>query len=488
MTIARVFPLIILIEIFCMGVRPTTDPDMWWHLRTGELILTHGIPRHDTFSFTVPGREIVAHEWLSEAYMWIAYTIAGLRGVAIAYALLPALAFGLVYRCCDGRPYAAGALVALAAFTASPWNGAKPQLFNLVFLASFMLVLTRARRTARRTQLLALPLLTLVWANLHSGYLVGIVLLLVYVAGDAIDLALGRPPLLATSRRDVEVLLAVAFACLAAAALNPNGTRLVGYAIQTASTPAFREHIAEWRSPEFSRPPYWAFGVMLALTAVVFARAPRWPTATEVLLVLGGSAAGLTSARHIPLFVVLVTPTLARYVVMLLEHARGSALARALLFPSSRAGPIGPVILAGVVALAPFWSAAKLRDNSDVIASVYPVAAVDFLERTGLIEKHGYNPYDWGGYLIWRRVPVFIDGRADVYGAAFFEYNLKVALATPDWSTPLDEQGCVYALAKRDGPEATVLRTSTAWCERYADAIARIFVRCEVPLPENGAR
>ena len=105
-----------------------------------------------------------------------------------------------------------------------------------------------------------------------------------------------------------------------------------------------------------------------------------------------------------------------------------------------------------------------------------------------MIEKHGYNPYDWGGYLIWRRVPVSVDGRADVYGASFFECNLKVALATPDWSTPLDEHGCVYALVKRNGPEATVLRTSTAWCERYSDGIACIFVRCEVPLPENGAR
>jgi len=482
MTIARVFPLIILIEIFCMGVRPTTDPDMWWHLRTGELIVTQGIPRHDTFSFTVPGREIIAHEWLSEAYMWLAYTFAGLRGVAIAYAFLPALAFALVYLTCDGKPYAAGTLVAIAAFTASPWNGAKPQLFNLVFLATFMLVLARARRTARLKPLVALPFVALVWANFHTGYLVRIVLLLVYVVGDTIDLALRRPPLLAKSRRDVAVLLAVAIACLAAAALNPNGTRLVGYAIRTASTPVFHEHIAEWRPPEFGRPPYWAFGAMLALIAVVVALVRRWPTTTEALLVLGGAAAGLTSARHIPLFAVLVTPTLARYVIILLEQTRESALARAVLSPSTRAGPIGLVALAGAIALMPFWSAAKLRDNANAIATMYPVAAVDFLERSGLSERRGYNPYDWGGYLIWRHVPVFVDGRADVYGASFFEYNLKVALGTPDWSTPLDEHGCAYALVKRDGPEASVLRASSAWCERYADDVARVFTRCEVSL------
>src|SRR6266404_7534064 len=369
MTIARVFPLIIVIEIFFMAVRPTTDPDMWWHLRTSELIVTQGIPRHDTFSFTVPGREIIAHEWLSEAYMWLAQMVAGLRGVAIAYALLPPLAFALVYLSCDGHPYVAGALVALAAFTASPWNGAKPQVFNLVFLATFMLVLARARRTGTLTPLVALPFVGLVWANFHTGYLVGIVLLLVYVVGDTIDLALRRPPLLAKSRRDVAVLLAVAIACLAAAALNPNGTRLVGYAIRTASTPVFHEHIAEWRPPEFGRPPYWAFGAMLALIAVVVALVRRWPTTTEALLVLGGAAAGLSSSRHIPLFAVLVTPTLVRYVVILLEQAPQSALVRSVLSPSSRAGPIGLVALAGAIALMPFWSAAKLRHNSNAIAT-----------------------------------------------------------------------------------------------------------------------
>jgi len=487
MTIARVFPLIILIEIFCMGVRPTTDPDMWWHLRTGELILAHGIPQYDTFSFTAAGHEVVAHEWASQAFMWLVYSAADLPGLAVAFALLPALAFGLVYRACEGRPYLAGALVGLGAFTASPWYGVKPQLFNLVFLASFVLVLAHARRAATRTVLLALPLLTVVWANLHSGYLVGIALLLVYVVGETIDLTLGRTPLLARDRRDVRVLLVVALACLVAALLNPNGIRLVGYALDTLRTPVFREHIAEWRSPEFRRPAYWAFGAMLALVALVLTLAPRRPTATESLLVLGGTAAGLASARHIPLFAVLVAPVLARYTVLLLDRARDSRIAGALRFPSPRAGPIGPLVLAGVIVLAPFWSAAKLRANADVIASRYPVAAVDFLARTGLLTEHGYNPYDWGGYLIWRRVPVFIDGRAEVYGAAFFEYHLKTALGAADWTVPLDEQRCAYALVKRDGPEAAVLRTSSAWCERYADAIARVFVRCDA-LSERGAR
>jgi hypothetical protein len=323
-----------------------------------------------------------------------------------------------------------------------------------------------------------LPLLTVVWANFHSGYLAGIALLLVYVAGDAVDLALGRAGFLARDRRDVAMIVLVALGCTAAAALNPNGFRLMSYAVDTLRTPAFREHIAEWRPPDLWRPPYWAFATMVALTGIVLVFAPSWPTATEAMLAIGATGAALSSARHVPIFAIVVAPVIARYALMLLERTPHSRLVRPILVPSQRAGPIGAVVLMGAVALAPFWSAAKLRRNSEIVAQTYPVTAVDFLVGAGLVSEHGYNPYDWGGYLIWRGVPVFIDGRADVYGAPFFEYHLKTALGAPDWSRPLDENGCAWALVQRDGAEAAVLRASARWCERYDDAIARIFVRC----------
>ncbi len=483
MTLARAFPLIVLIEIFVMGVRPTIDPDMWWHLRMGEEIVTQGIPHHDIFSFTAAGHEIVAHEWGSQSLLWLAYSLGGLKAAACVFALLPAIAFGLLYLACAGRPYLAGAVVGLAAFTASPWFGVKPQLFNLVFLASFVLVLARARRTRRL--LLLLPVLTIAWANLHSGYLAGIALLLVCAAGDAVDLALGRPPLFARDRRDVQLLAAIAVACAAAALLNPNGTRLIGYAVDTLRTPAFRTYIAEWRPSDLTRPAYWPFASMLVLTGVVLAFSPTWPTVTEALLAIGGAGAALASARHVPLFTIVATPVVARHARMVLERASRSRVGAAVLAPSTRSGRFGAVTLAGALLIAPLWSAAKLRDNAAIVAGAYPVGAVDFLAAAGISSEHGYNAYDWGGYLIWRGIPVFIDGRADVYGAPFFEYHLKTALAAADWSKPLDEQGCKWALVKRDGPEAGVLGVTASWCERYADAIARVFVRCDAVVDES---
>ncbi|HEY2387143.1 MAG TPA: hypothetical protein VGK30_09290 [Candidatus Binatia bacterium] len=477
--LAQTFIWIILVELFALAVRATVDPDMWWHLRMGELIATEGIPHHDTFSFTAAGHEIVAHEWGSQLMMWGIYSIAGLWGLSLVFALVPTLALWLVSRACGGPPYLAGTLVALGAWAASPWFGVKPQLFNVLFLALFVLILTRASERRRLTYLLALPPLTAVWANLHSGYLVGVALLLVHVVGDAFDLRLGREPRVARTDRELRLMIVIALACMAAALLNPNGVRLVRYAVETLRTPAFQQHIAEWRSPEFRRPAYWGFGAMLALSAVVLTYAPRRPAATEALLVLGTAAAALTSVRHIPLFAVVGTPVLMVHLREILERAPRRSVTAALLSPGGSTGWTGPIALAAAVAFAVVLSTTRIGGNADAVAGTYPVAAVDFLTRTGLGADHGYNPYDWGGYLIWRRIPVFVDGRADVYGEPFFVEQLKVALGTPDWSAPLDKHGCTYALVQRNSVEAALLAGSSRWCERYQDALARVYVRCD---------
>src|SRR5262245_23781241 len=66
LTIQHVFAVLLFLQLVNMGVRETLDPDMWWHLRTGQLICEHGIPRHDVFSFTATDHTWITHEWLSE--------------------------------------------------------------------------------------------------------------------------------------------------------------------------------------------------------------------------------------------------------------------------------------------------------------------------------------------------------------------------------------------------------------------------------------
>ena len=129
-----------------------------------------------------------------------------------------------------------------------------------------------------------------------------------------------------------------------------------------------------------------------------------------------------------------------------------------------------------VLAAALGWTAQKISANETAVAAAYPVAAVDFLQETELASGRGFNSYNWGGYLIWRGVPVFVDGRADVYGDSFlFEYRRTFDLK-PDWQAPLQQYAVDYVLMEQGSQLALLLEESPEWRPIYADGQAQIFV------------
>ena len=165
MNVRRLFIGLLLIGLFAMAVRETTDPDLWWHLRTGEFILQQGIPKTDIFSFTVPDNQWVTHEWLSEVIMWSLYKVGDLPALSLFFAAVITAAYALVFLRSDGRPYLAGFIVLLGALASAPLWGARPQMFNLLFAAFFVYIVEgfKDKKYSSRT-LWILPIATIVWA------------------------------------------------------------------------------------------------------------------------------------------------------------------------------------------------------------------------------------------------------------------------------------------------------------------------------------
>jgi hypothetical protein len=135
-------------------------------------------------------------------------------------------------------------------------------------------------------------------------------------------------------------------------------------------------------------------------------------------------------------------------------------------------------VLLALVAVAA-WSLAKLGDNEEAVAGRYPEAAVDYLVESGLDDQPGYNSYNWGGYLIWRGLPVYVDGRADVCGDEFLHYYRRTFDLTSRWQQPLDEYQVVYVLIERHSPLSNLLTASDRWELAYDDALASVFTRSD---------
>jgi len=200
-----------------------------------------------------------------------------------------------------------------------------------------------------------------------------------------------------------------------------------------------------------------------------------------VLLFVGTGMAALTAVRHIPIFALVMVPITVRHASSILD-AQGSHPLVSGMPPKYDLTRVRSIAHYSVAILLMLLAVARIADvarrNDDAIATLFPVDAVDFLEREGWVEtRRGYNHFDWGGYLIWRGVPVFIDGRPDMYGNEFMLMYMQTLAVSPEWRDPLRMYDVDYVLTKPEGSLHVLLTESDDWQEVYNDGVASVFDR-----------
>ena len=412
------FSLVLLLGLFGMTARPATDPDLWWHLRTGQWIVETGhVPHSDPFSFTRAGHAWVSHEWLSEVVFYELWKHGGAAALIVFAAMVTTAGFMLLYLRCPpygGRRHWAAAATVVGALASAPCWGVRPQMFTFT-LASLLLWLLE-RGTERGTKkdrprlLLWIPPLFLLWLNLHAGFALGPALVLAYGVGLMMETASGNTPWQEARPILLRVLLLL-LVCLALVPLNPSGAQLYRYPFDTLRSSGMRSFISEWHSPDFHTWLYRPLLVVWLLLLTALASARSRPRGRVILPLLLTSFAALDAVRHIPIFVLVAIPVIA----VALPAARSDREAPS----SSRFRPIfnvAVVILLAVFALVKWVTLVRNQDARE--AEQFPQKAVEFLRAAGQSGRV-FAYYDWGGYAIWKLYPqyrVFVDGRADLYG------------------------------------------------------------------------
>ena len=187
LTLPRLVTLLAFLGVFAIALRTPADTDMYWHLATGQYIAaTRAIPMSDPFSWTMRGVPWVDVHWLSQVITYGMYQLTGFAGLALGVGLLAVVAFACVWKQMSGGVFIRAAIILLAATTASPNLTPRSQMatFVLVAVVGYLLYLYKWRQIDR---LWWLPLLFVVWVNLHGGYIAGFMLLGAFSAGEAIS-------------------------------------------------------------------------------------------------------------------------------------------------------------------------------------------------------------------------------------------------------------------------------------------------------------
>jgi hypothetical protein len=469
----NIFPLVFFLMIFALAVRQSAfiDPDLWWHLQTGQdIVASRAIPQVDIYSFTKAGSEWVTHEWLSEVLIYGIFRFAGWAGLLVIFSGLIAAAFYLTYRRCVGKPYIASAVILLAVLASSPLFGVRPQMITLLLASIFITLLTQYSNDGRKGRLNWMAPLMLLWVNFHAGYALGLGLIVLYTISLVIDRKWDLIPRLGI----------VAVACTAVVPLNPNGFRMFTYPIETLRSPSMAAFIQEWASPDFHKAMFLPLALFLFLLLGALALSPKRARASEVFLVFVTGLAALRSARHIPIFALIAAPVLAEQIWAVMS-ARGWDIR---LFAPEGSTPRPAVVFALLLLLAPAALNVALikhfvSNQPAYEARNYPRAAVNFIDEKQLPGPI-YNRYGWGGYLIRRlhgEYPVYIDGRADVYGDNFMYEAFNTHEGRNGWQESLDRYSIRTVLIEPDVPLASLLRNDEQWQKVYEDHQAVIFTR-----------
>lgn len=473
-TFRRVFPIVLLSMVFVLAVRQSVsiDPDLWWHLKAGQDIIdTRSIPRTDDYSFTKQGSEWVAHEWLSEVLIEGLYRLTGLVGLVTIFSLIIVIVLWLTYRRCDGKPYAAGIAILLAAAASSPLFGVRPQMLTLLLACIYIILLERFDPKERSRRLWWLVPLMLLWVNLHAGFALGLALIGLFIVRAVLD----------GEWDHVRPLLIVLIVCTAVVPLNPNGFRMFSYPYETLTSESMAAFIQEWHSPDFHKVTYLPLAILLLGTFAAMALSPARARLGEIFLVLITALGALRSVRHIPIFSLFAAPVLAKHLwAIAKDRGWDKSLTGAETRPNGVKLIINIVLLLAPLALgvSRIWHFASHQRNYETLRN--PVAAVEFFKSQRLPGPI-YNRYGWGGYLIYQLYPeyrVYIDGRADVYGDAFFAEAMRTYDGAADWASSLDRYGIKTVFISPDAPLASLLRNDHGkWRVVYEDNDAIIFTR-----------
>lgn len=464
-------PTIIILGVFAFSVPTIPSADMWWHLSTGRYVIqNHAVPHTEPFSATIAGKSWTAHEWLSGVVFYLAYSVLGSAGLLLLTACVLTLVFWFSYQRSGGALLARLFALALGVATTTPIFSVRPQIFTYALAAIFLLVLTRYFETGSYKLLFWLPALTILWVNFHGGYVLGLTIILLYAVGAVADWLIGGAEI-ATMKRRVVALVSACAACVAVVPLNPNGLKLYVYPVVTLRAWSAQTDIFEWRSPDFHLAIFRPFALLLLLSIAVLALSPKRPKPSQVLLFVFFSFSALYGMRNLPFFVLVAFPLLGEYAFL----------------PDWKLPPLNhnsKRVLQAAAVLVVAFASAKIVSNHvgaelDREQSRFPARAARFLD-TQKLPAPIFNSYDFGGYLIWRLYPgyrVYIDGRTDLYGRAFFDKFLEVYEVTADPRPVLDRDAIRTVLVEPQSNLARFLRTQNNWKLVYEDPTAVIFSR-----------
>ncbi|MEI6543660.1 MAG: hypothetical protein WCL60_09065 [Methylococcales bacterium] len=450
------------------------DPDIYWHLASGKWMVEQGvIPTTDHFSQYGQGKDWVAYSWLFELLIYGLFKLFGSFGLVIyvvVFTMGITTALLLLMRKLEPDPGFLMGLTALGMFAMAPLlMTPRPWLFTILFFIIELDILLSVRRTENPRYLFMLPVLFIVWANLHIQFIYGLFVLGVFLLEPIIEACFKKPFSVKTiaASFDRKSWLILLF-CILATLVNPYHVKLWGTIFDTMRQQGPYAYVTELQAMSFRSFSDWA---VLGLTI--------------------GGAYLLGKTKKMRPFVVIIF--LAGVFLSFRSLRDGWFIALSALMIIASSHPVPSIsgryqipkkhIIITTLIISLFlmiWIPQKNLTNAglaEITAKHYPKDAVNFI-KSHTYSGPLYNHFDWGGFLIWQlpQLPVSVDGRTNVNGDERILRNLNTWSGHKSWADDPELAKSKLVIAALDMPLSSLLKLDKRFELVYEDAVATVFV------------
>jgi hypothetical protein len=530
--------LVGLLVIGVVSFTPVPPYDLWWHLKVGQLVATHGIPTTNLFAWAIPADQpFVYGEWLGGWLLYQLYVLGGFAGppmIRNGLAVLLFLWLGLLIYRQSRALWMVSVLIPASLLLTYNNLHVRPQIWGwLPFLACVWVahalhppaaasyasqqgnVPLTAALAMRMTELplLLLPIIMIVWVNVHGSFVLGLGFLGLTLAGETLTTALALPHALAW--RQIAMLARTILGCFLATLLNPQGVRVYDYVWVIVTNPTIRTTIQEWQPPQWFHLSGASFYLSLGIVVAVSVLRWRRLTIAQALVLIGFSTLALTSLRMVFWYTLVIIPIVAH----LLAPHTGYLPQRGTAQPTNASQRQNRAPLQGRAGIAPTATERHRYTNMLIVGigifsfglmqpplrgvlplhrlfhqdtidvpgapGTYrndtPVAAIEYVRqhpRPGRI----FNDVGVGSYLIWAMgidQPVYIDTRIELFPAELWQEYLAIARADNYNGILIEKYNMTRVILNKADQRGLLqaLASDPRWQEEFSDRKIAIYRR-----------
>lgn len=470
---------IFIATVIIIPLKQLSDPDMFWHIQTGEFIIKNlFIPKSDVFTYFGIENNLywTAHEWLSDVIFYLIYSIGGYKLLrlfpTIILGIIALMLFATTKQSQKDNLFSYLSYF-ITLFTLAIFSEVRPHMFSFLLFTSEILILHNFKEKNNIKLLYLIPLLGILWSNLHGGSSALILVVIIfYIIFSIINIKINKVETEQLPKESIKHLLFILVLTMLALCINPYGYKMLLYPISNMLDTTMLSSIVEWQSPNFHTPEGIVIYCIIMYITCVLILHPKKISLLELTLYGAFIYLSLKSIRQISYCVIALFPIIIYRPLDFLKINKDDTK-----------NIMNFIVIIMTCLFIGLFSMIQLN-KPDLDLQLYPskeaMTKIEELEPNRML-----NDYDWGGYFIKEfsdtNIKPFIDGRADIFSKVSMNDYSKLYYLIPGWEEILTKYNFDTIIMKPNSVLINELLKTQDWELYFEDETTKIIKTKGVP-------